>query len=180
MVIEITSPSTRNLDLNEKLVIYHQAGVPRVVLIDAANPRHPEVIGLQVYDWAEAGYQVVDLEPPLRVWLEELKFHISIEDNTVVLRDRNLTEIEDFTEQERARWAEWERAEAERIRAERAELTVGAERDRAEAEKARAEAARETAAAERARAEQAEARLARLERLLARAKAQGLNLDAQP
>ena len=54
LVIEVTSDTTRNNDLEKKLIEYHQVGIPLYVIVDRlAEPSEPRFIG---YQHTPAGY----------------------------------------------------------------------------------------------------------------------------
>jgi Uma2 family endonuclease len=133
LLVEVTSPSTRDGDLTTKRRQYYQAGVPFYVIVNelpapADQPRRLQLIG---YRRGVRGY--VHLRPRRqRLWLETVQLWLGIErrgENEFAIcydpegrRFETLLEITQAREEaeERADSAA-ERAEAERRRAETAE-----------------------------------------------------------
>jgi hypothetical protein len=171
LVVEVTSPSTRNNDLSDKVVLYFQVGVPLYAIVDYREDwGEVEVIGYQA---TPAGY--VRMQPGARgrLWLAPVRLWLAGEGNRVVCYDEHGKRIPDYDEsrqetQEEARarrQAEADKAKAEARSAEDARARQQAEADKAdlaarlrqlEAERAKAEA--DTAA----RRQQLEAELRRL------------------
>ncbi|HWG45267.1 MAG TPA: Uma2 family endonuclease [Gemmataceae bacterium] len=130
LVIEVTSPTTRRGDLNQKVTEYYQAGIPYYAIVDrqfqrATQPR------LFAYRPGEQGYVLV--EPDEEGWLalEPIGLWLRFEEGRLVCRDAQGRRLRDYLdilhemEQAEAR-AEVERARAsaaeERIRQLEAEL----------------------------------------------------------
>jgi hypothetical protein len=138
VLIEVVSPSTRNLDLEDKVLAYHETEVPYYVIVDRARPEGPPRI--LAYRRAPRSYVPLPEDDQGRVWIEPLGLWIGTRDNRVVCYDADNNELGDYAA---------------------VALALAAERQRAETEKARAET-------EKARAEAAEARVRELEAQLMR------------
>jgi colicin import membrane protein len=87
LVIEVTSPSTRNIDLGDKVAEYARAGVPFYAIID----RHE---GPQGADDRLLGYRAIpegQLRLPLdergRLWLAPVGLWLAVEDRKAALYD---------------------------------------------------------------------------------------------
>ncbi len=189
-VVEVTSPSTRNNDLDRKPELYHRAGVPLYVIADAteAGPGRRR-LRLFAYRHEPDGYRRVELNEAGRIWIGAVGLWLGVVRDDEMDCDRLACydgetgeEVGDYQAITRA----LEEAMAERLRAEeRAQAELEARRQaevRAEKEarlarneaRARAEAdARASQAEARARTEadarsQAEARIRELEEALGR------------
>ncbi len=183
LIIEITSPETRENDLERKVEHYAQAGVAQYVIIDDMGGRNRERrLRLLDYRLADGHYVAHPMDVNGRVYLVIAGLWLGIEGDHVVCYDAQGMAIGDYVTvvrqaaeaAERARRAE-ERArqEAERARQEAAARAEAEERARQEAERARQEAAARAEAEERARQEaaaraEAESRLRALEAELRR------------
>ena len=126
-VIEVTSPSTRRKDLNEKVFHYNRAEIPLYVIVDAEEGENGAEIDLLAYTPSPDGPVRVILTDPTRIWLPEIDLWLAVKGEQVVCLEANGTAVGDYV-------VVAEAAEAEKARAE-------AEKARAEAEKARADAA---------------------------------------
>ncbi len=175
MIIEITSPETREIDLVRKVEHYARAGVAQYVIVDYLTREEP--LRLRLLDYRLVGEHYV-LHPPDkhgRVYLEIARLWLGIADNHVVCYNEwgevmgNYTAMMELAEaaQAQARLAEEQarrEAEARAAAEERARLAEEQARREAEAraaaeEQARREAEARAAAEEQARRE-AEARAA--------------------
>jgi Uma2 family endonuclease len=123
VVVEVTSPSTRDADLDEKVTDYFKAGVPLYIIADHRDTANGAFVRLTGHRATPDGYVRV-AEDPRGVWVEALKVWVGSEGDLVVCRDENGDRIADMHLQR----------DAEKARAD-------AEKARAEAEKARADAA---------------------------------------
>jgi colicin import membrane protein len=142
LLIEVTSPSTRQNDLETKVAQYFRLGVPFYAIVDETTPWDPESRGLRLLGY-RAGpneYESLPLDDEGRLWLEPVGLWLAIEDDSPVCRTPDGRRLENFTE-------------------------LAESRDEAEAARDEAEAARDAEA--RARAE-AEERIRQLEEELRR------------
>jgi colicin import membrane protein len=149
LILEVTSDSTRRVDLNEKRLHYALAGVPFYYIVDRGTPARPSLT-LKGYRLSPSEPEYEPLVPDERgwFWLEPLELWLGkVGDRQIGCYDQAGNLIEDYQGLRDSRLAEVAaRAEAEAL---------------AEAEaKARAEA--------EMRAEQAEAKLQALEAELRR------------
>lgn len=152
LVIEITSPETRHLDLENKVAEYARVGIPLYVIIDIVPDRKANHIVLYGYQHTSAGYVQFLADARGWLWLALIGLWIGAmqgsaeEPGAVYLYDSAGNAIGDYTSIVQAR------AEAE-ARAAAAEAQAAAEARAAEAE---------------ARAAEVEARLRELEAELRR------------
>jgi len=163
LIIEITSPETRENDLERKVEHYAQAGVAQYVIIDDMGGRSRERrLRLLDYRLADGRYVAHPMDADGRVHLVIAGLWLGIEGDHVVCYDAQGVAIGDYVTvvrqaAEAAEWArraeERARQEAERARQEAAARAEAEERARQEAERARQEAAARAEAEERARQE---------------------------
>ena len=157
VIVEVTSPSTRYIDLDNKVEDYHAAGVPLYIIADRRETETGAFVRIMAYRTTPEGYVRVP-DGPTGVWVEPLKVWVQADGDLVVCADENGNRIANLRTQ---RDTEKQRAETEKQRAEAAQ-------ERAEAAQQRAEAAQERAEAERAAREAAEAKMHALEAELKR------------
>ena len=152
LAIEVTSPTTREIDLDDKVLLYERCGVPLYVIVDSRPAEAGGDVRFVAYRMSADGYTRVRSDGRSRLWIEPLRFWLASEGGRVVCYDEDEKRIDDYlTLREHLSTATAE-AEAEKVRA-------AAEKARAEAEKARAEAQRARAEAEQARAERPRQRM---------------------
>ena len=182
-VVEVTSPSTRDNDLDRKPELYHRAGVPLYVIADAteAGPGRRR-LRLFAYRREPGGYRRVEPDARGRIWIEAVGLWLGVVRDEEMDCDRLACydgetgeEVGDYQAVTRA----LEAAMAERVRADaRAAEAEAHARDEANA-RAQAEAHARDEAHARAQAEsharneanaraQAEARIRELEEALRR------------
>jgi colicin import membrane protein len=145
LVVEITSPGTRHIDLGAKVVEYFRAGVPLYAIVDGPVGDEGRTIRMLGYRATAEGYVPLPLNEQGQLWLEPVRLWLGTERGQAACYDENGKQLGDYQDVV----AEAREAEA-----------------RAEAEKARAEA-------EKARAEAAEARLQEVEAELRRLRGKG-------
>ena len=192
LVIEVTSPTTRNGDLNEKVTEYYQAGIPYYAIVDRQF-QGGEQRRLLAYRPGEHEFVLVEADAEGWLPLEPIGLWLRFEDDRLVCRDAEGRRLRDYRDvMEEARQAE-ARAEAEartrqalevvaeaaQRRADDAQARADAEartrqeaQGRADAEARTRQAAEAVADAQRARAEAAEERNRQLEAELNRLRAQ--------
>jgi Uma2 family endonuclease len=165
LVVEVTSPDTRQNDVVTKVDYYHRAKVPLYVIADVREQGEDRVIELIGYRYKQTGYQRIPLDErgwiglePVHLWLGLSRDRLGNYERLACF-DRTGAEVGDYTAISTALAAETRaRAEAE------ARATAEAEA-RAEA-KARATAEAEARAAEAGARARAEARIRELEERL--------------
>ncbi|MGQ9829001.1 MAG: Uma2 family endonuclease [Roseiflexus sp.] len=168
LIIEITSPETRENDLERKVEHYAQAGVAQYVIIDDMGGRSRERrLRLLDYRLADGRYVAHPMNAEGRVHLVIADLWLGVEDDHVVCYDAQGVAIGDYVTvvrqaaeaAEQARRAEQRARQEATARAEAEERARReAERARREAERARQEAAARAEAEERARREAERAR----------------------
>lgn len=148
LIIEVTSPATRNNDLNKKPDIYWRARVPYYVIVDATLDQDQRQLNIIGYKRGPRRYRQMPLDAQGRLWLEPVRLWLGQENGWVVCYDEQGRRQENYTEACESRQAAEERA--------------GAAEERAEALAERAEALAERAEAAERRLQGMEAELRRL------------------
>jgi hypothetical protein len=98
LVIEVTSPSTREVDLDEKVDEYYDAGVPFYAIVDRWLRGGVEQVRLLAYRRAAEGY--VRLTPDSQGWLalEPIGLSLAFEGRNLVCRDAQGQRVLDYVE----------------------------------------------------------------------------------
>lgn len=79
LIIEITSPSTRRLELYDKLIEYDLAGVPSYIIVDIARRKGELVVRLFGYKQSTGGYSVLLPNEAGWLWMEAVGLWIGVE-----------------------------------------------------------------------------------------------------
>ncbi len=154
LIIEVTSPKTRRVDLDDKVDEYEQVGVPYYIIIDKHVRKRRTERQLLGWQLTQDGYVAMPLDGQNRLWLPPVKLWLCIEAEQLICYDEEGRPVVDYVMVATARAAAEARAAEE------------ARRAAAEAKRAAEEAAR--AAKEASRAEAAEVRIRQLEAELRR------------
>lgn len=132
VLIEVTSPNSRHMELPRKYEAYERLEVPYVIFIDTGyDEAGHEIFDLMGYDWTPNGYVAITPNEQGWLWMTPVEAWIAIEDNQVRCYDADGTYIRRHEEERDAR------VEAERLAAEEAEARAEAERRAAEEAAAR-------------------------------------------
>jgi Uma2 family endonuclease len=150
-VVEITSPSTRRMDLTRKMHLFYLVGVPLYVLIDLPTGGGRNPVGIVAFQAGPAAYERLPSEPDGRVWLEVVEVFLAVEDDHVVCYDRVGTRIPNYAELTRDRDDAHRRAAEAEARAVAAAARMSNAEARAAAEAAEVQRLRDELAALRAR-----------------------------
>jgi colicin import membrane protein len=164
LVIEVTSPSTRKGDLNDKVSEYYRAGIPYYAIVDRQN-EGGEKPRLFAYRPGEREYILVEADAEGWLALEPIGLWLRLEDGRLVCRDASgrylrdpLEAIRDAEQAEtRAEEAE-EQARMEAQARQRAEEQTRKERQARQAAEARAQTETQARQAEAQARQAAEAR----------------------
>ena len=169
LVIEVTSPSTRHIDVGRKLQVYHDAGVPNYLILDMREDDSdiPDPVFIGHQDTPDE-YEVLE-HGELGVWIDSVGMWFAVEHGAIVTYDANRNRILEYAELEtlaeleknRADTAE-QRAEAEKDRADAAEQREWTAIRKAQAATQQAQAATQQAQAEKQRADELASELAAL------------------
>ena len=119
LIIEVTSPGTRNVDLISKVKEYAEAGVPYYVIVDSARRTDQEVRRrLLGYRLEDDYYVDFAADENGRLWLEPVGLWLGLAGNRLVCYDKDGRLLEDYTTAVQARREAEARAAAaeERIR----------------------------------------------------------------
>lgn len=98
LIIEVTSPETRSIDLIDKLEEYDLAGVPLYIIIDLVQRRGiitPRLLG---YRQTPTIYEVLTPDANGRLWIEPLGIWLGLDPQSMlaVCYDSEGTEIKDY------------------------------------------------------------------------------------
>jgi colicin import membrane protein len=98
LVLEVTSPSTRDLDLDEKVIEYDRAGVPFYAIVDRRIRNDGEELRLLAYRATDEGY--VRVRPDAQGWLalEPIGLSLGMEGSNLVCRDERGERLMDYRE----------------------------------------------------------------------------------
>ncbi len=88
LVLEITSPSTRDDDLNWKVAYYARRGVPWYAIVDHQIEKEPHTSSLLGYRLTPSGYERIPLDERGWLWLEPLGIWLGLEGHKAVCYDR--------------------------------------------------------------------------------------------
>ena len=123
LVVEITSPSTRHVDLGEKPPLYHRVGVPYLLIVDLCPPggAEPQLLGFRanrkefvpLKDNAEYG-----------IWIPSVQMWFKLEGSRVVAHTSTKERILENREYAKRLDEETVRAEAEKQRADGLEKEI--------------------------------------------------------
>jgi colicin import membrane protein len=120
VIIEVTSPATRNNDLNVKPREYWRCLVPCYVIVNELPRRRGRRLEIRGYERGPRRYRRMPLNPQGRLWLDALKMWLGQENGRAVCYDqqgqpiRTRVQAEQRAEQEaQARQLAEERAEQE-------------------------------------------------------------------
>src|SRR5262249_53579508 len=87
LVIEITSPSTRSLDLNTKPLIYCRARIPVYAIVDSWMEMEERVVMLLAYRLTPEGYVRLPTDERGPIWLQPLRLWLAPDGERVALID---------------------------------------------------------------------------------------------
>jgi colicin import membrane protein len=171
LVIEVTSPSTRHLDVASKhpqaktrFRHYARAGIPLYIVVDAARRASGQAPPIFGYTLTEDGYKPLPLDEEGRLWVEPVHLWLGMSGSEVAWFDANGEEIWEYEQEQETRLemearlreeqAAHQTAEA-RAREEQAARQAEQEAHQAAEARLREEQAARQAAEARAREEQA-------------------------
>jgi colicin import membrane protein len=140
LVIEVTSPTTRDVDLDEKIAEYDLAGIPFYAIVDRRFRNEREELRLMAYRATELGYVRVRLDAQGWLALGPIDLWLGVEDHHLVCRDAQGQRLLEYQEVVQAYRAEVQARKEAEARAEQERVRAEQERVRAEQERARAEA----------------------------------------
>lgn len=127
LIIEITSPSTRNLDVaaarrkRSKYIHYRRVGVSYYILIDEARRRPNQAPPFWGYRLGRRNYSALRPNAHGHLWIPPIHMALGQHEKMMAWYDANGNRILDLAEQTERAEQEWLRAEQERLRAEQAE-----------------------------------------------------------
>lgn len=108
LIVEVTSPETRSLDLTTKLEEYDLAGVPLYVIVDLVHRKGQIVPRLLGYRQTPMVYEVLPPDDRGRLWLDPLNVWLAVEEQHIVCYDAAGRPLGDYLELQAALAAEIE------------------------------------------------------------------------
>jgi colicin import membrane protein len=158
LIIEITSPSTRNNDLNVKPGEYWRVGVPYYVIVDEMFRRRQRQLSIMGFQRGNRSWRRLRLNARGRLWLGMVNLWLGQENGRVVCYDQQGKAIPNQQEVEQARQqAEQARQQAEQAQQQAEQAQQQAEQAQQQAEQAQQQAEQRAAQEGQAR-QQAEQR----------------------
>ena len=106
LIVEVTSPETRSLDLTDKLEEYDLAGVPLYVIVDLVRRKGQIMPRLLGYRQTPGVYAVLPPDDRGRLWLEPLKVWLGVQEQSILCYDEAGTPIGDYVDVKSALVAE--------------------------------------------------------------------------
>lgn len=98
LIIEVTSPETRSIDLTEKLEEYDLAGVPLYVIVDLLQRGGKTLPRLLAYRRSDTVYTVIPPDERGWIYLEPLKLWLGLNGQEVICYDEQGQPVGDYTE----------------------------------------------------------------------------------
>ena len=162
LVMEVTSPSTRKGDLNEKVTEYHKAGVPYYVIVDRYETRGQVKVELIGYRTTPEGYVRMEQDADKGLWIPTVNLWFKLEEQKIFCWRSNGKRIAEPIEMEAEMQEERQRRESETLRADEESRRAKNESQRAEQERQRAEQERQRADDLERQLREAEEKISRL------------------
>jgi Uma2 family endonuclease len=105
LIVEITSPRTRNTDLTIKLRQYYRVRVPFYAVVDQTSGREesPRLLRILGYRRGRRAYEPLPLNDQGRLWLEPVRLWLGVEDGRTYLYTPAGERMLNYTEANRAR-----------------------------------------------------------------------------
>ena len=126
LIVEVTSPETRALDLVDKLEIYALAGVPLYVIVDTRRWKGAETLHLLGYRLMPTGYEVLAPDERGWLWLDPVGLWLGVGEHAVQCYDAHGNPVESYKDLAAARAAAEARAIDAEARASDAEARLRA------------------------------------------------------
>lgn len=106
VIIEVTSPETRGIDLTVKLDEYDLAGVEFYIIVDVVQRRGQTTLRLFGYRRTPTVYAVLSPDDQGRLWIEPLRMWLGVRDQQAVCYDAAGNPIGDYPDLQAALNAE--------------------------------------------------------------------------
>lgn len=133
IVVEVTSPKTRNVDLVNKLEEYQDVGLPFYFIVDNMKRRGRKARRLLGYELTEDGYMPLPLDKQGRIWIAPLNIALGLEGLELYCYDEDGQQIGDYVAiNQRLEVAEQRAEDAESRAAKEMEARLDAEAKLAE------------------------------------------------
>lgn len=127
LAVEVTSPSTRHLDLETKLEEYEYAELKYYVIVDRYKRRGVEHRRILGYEWTPDGYMALKPDKQGKVWLDPVQVWIAWLGEQLVCYDKSGQLIPNYVQMSQARQEAETRAQEAETRAQEAEARAQAE-----------------------------------------------------
>ena len=127
LIVEVTSPETRQIDLVDKVDIYEQASIPLYLIVDMRRWKGAEQLHIIAYSLTSTGYEVLAPDQRGWYWVESVSVWLGLRDNRVLCFDVAGNPIGDYKAINAARAAAEARAKTAEARAKTAEARAAAE-----------------------------------------------------
>lgn len=124
LIVEITSPSTANLDHQAKLEEYHLVGIPFYFIIDRRVVRRQRMLRLLGYRYTAAGYEPMVPNERGWLWMEPVRAWLGIAEGKPLCYTEEGMQIADYDQLEAKLSEAQERAEAAEARIRDLEATL--------------------------------------------------------
>lgn len=98
LVIEVTGWYTRDVDLEDKVPLYHRAGVLHYLVIDHGPEAEWDRGRLVLHRWTPERFVSVEPEPSGRLWVEPLRAWIEMQGQEAVMFDANWKRVPTWLE----------------------------------------------------------------------------------
>ncbi|WP_161967829.1 Uma2 family endonuclease [Fimbriiglobus ruber] len=98
LVIEVTSPSTREIDLNEKAIEYHKVGIPYYVIVDTPINPGDTTVSVIGYQYMPEGYLRMSADPDRGIWIPTVGLWFRVEKSRVVCYTEQNERVLDYME----------------------------------------------------------------------------------
>jgi Uma2 family endonuclease len=102
IVVEVTSPETRNIDLVDKLEEYDLVGVPIYIIIDSIRRKNRAVPRILGYQQTATAYEQMPLDAQGRLWIEPLQIWLGLNEQGVVCYTQQNEPIVDYVQTQTA------------------------------------------------------------------------------
>jgi len=137
LIIEVTSPKTRHVDLDDKVDEYEQVGVPYYIVVDKHVRKRRTDRQLLGWELTQEGYIAMPLDDQNRLWLPPVNLWLAIEEEQLICYDDTGRPVVDYVTVATARAHAEARAAEEAARAGKEAARAAQEASRAEAAEAR-------------------------------------------
>jgi hypothetical protein len=98
LVVEVTSPDSRHVDLDSKVVEYHRAGIPLYAVVDRRDEQDPPHVAVLAFRALPEGFVRIQPDEHGRIWLEPVQLWLGVEEGRAVCWDEHGNLMPDFAQ----------------------------------------------------------------------------------